>query len=67
MLPHLNEVQRWVVAGAMAAALGRGGKTAVAEASGLGRNTVGGFKQCGPTRCTWEQHPRCEVGASVNL
>src|SRR3954447_9273847 len=33
-------VQRRVVAGAMAAALGRGGKTAVAEASGLGRNTV---------------------------
>lgn len=40
MLPHLNEVQRRVVAGAMASALGRGGKTAVAEASGLGRNTV---------------------------
>lgn len=40
VLPHLNEVQRRVVAGAMAAALGRGGKTAVAEASGLGRNTV---------------------------
>lgn len=40
VLPHLNEVQRRVVAGAMAKALGRGGKTAVAEASGLGRNTV---------------------------
>ncbi|MEZ5223348.1 MAG: ISAzo13 family transposase [Ilumatobacteraceae bacterium] len=40
VLPHLNEVQRRVVAGAMAVALGRGGKTAVAEASGLGRNTV---------------------------
>jgi Rhodopirellula transposase DDE domain len=40
VLPHLNEVQRRVVAGAMAAAIGRGGKTAVAEASGLGRNTV---------------------------
>lgn len=40
VLPHLNEVQRRVVAGAMAAAIGWGGKTAVAEASGLGRNTV---------------------------
>jgi transposase len=40
VLPHLNEVQRRVVAGAMAAAIGRGGKTAVAVASGLGRNTV---------------------------
>jgi hypothetical protein len=40
VLPHLNEVQRRVVAGAMATALGRGGKTVVAEASGLGRNTV---------------------------
>lgn len=40
VLPHLNELQRRVVAGAMAVALGRGGKTAVAEASGLSRNTV---------------------------
>jgi transposase len=40
VMPHLNEVQRRVVAGAMARALGRGGKTAVAEASGLSRNTV---------------------------
>jgi transposase len=40
VLPHLNEVQRRVVAGAMAEALGRGGKTAVAEASGMSRNTV---------------------------
>src|SRR6266542_4475604 len=39
-MPHLNEVQRRVVAGSMARALGRGGKTAVAEASGLSRNTV---------------------------
>jgi transposase len=36
----LNEVQRRVVAGAMAQALGRGGKTAVAVASGMSRNTV---------------------------
>ncbi len=36
----MNEVQRRVVAGAMAEALGRGGKTAVATASGMSRNTV---------------------------
>lgn len=40
VLPHLNEVQRRVVAGAMARGLGRGGKTAVAGASGMSRNTV---------------------------
>jgi hypothetical protein len=38
--PHLNELQRRVVAGAMAEALGRGGKTAVAQCSGMSRNTV---------------------------
>jgi transposase len=40
VLPHLNEVQRRVVAGAVAEGLGRGGKSAVAEASGMSRNTV---------------------------
>jgi transposase len=40
VLPHLNEVQRRVVAGAMSLNLGRGGKSAVAEASGMSRNTV---------------------------
>jgi hypothetical protein len=40
VLSHLNERQRRVVAGAMAEALGRGGKTAVAECSGMSRNTV---------------------------
>ena len=40
VMPHLNESERRVVAGAMARALGRGGKTAVAEASGMSRNTV---------------------------
>jgi hypothetical protein len=39
-LPHMNELQRRVVAGAMAEMLGRGGKSAVAEASGMSRNTV---------------------------
>jgi Rhodopirellula transposase DDE domain len=40
VLPHLNELQRRVVAGASAEMLGRGGKTAVASASGMSRNTV---------------------------
>jgi Rhodopirellula transposase DDE domain len=39
-LRHLNEVQRRVVAGAVSEMLGRGGKTAVAAASGMSRNTV---------------------------
>ena len=40
VLPHLNEVQRRVVAGAFAEMLGHGGKSAVATASGMSRNTV---------------------------
>jgi len=40
VLPHMNELQRRVVAGASAQMLGRGGKSAVALASGLSRNTV---------------------------
>lgn len=40
VLPHLNEVQRRVVAGSMARGLGHGGKTRVAAASGMSRNTV---------------------------
>ena len=40
VLPHLNEVQRRVVAGATSEMLGRGGKSWVAEASGMSRNTV---------------------------
>jgi transposase len=40
VLPHMNEVQRRVVAGAAAEMFGRGGKTAVASASGMSRNTV---------------------------
>ena len=39
-MPHLNEVQRRVVAGSMARALGWGGKSAVAAASKMSRNTV---------------------------
>lgn len=40
VLPHMDEVQPRVVAGAVAEMLGRGGKTLVAEASGMSRNTV---------------------------
>lgn len=40
VFPHLNELQRRVVAGAMSRGLGRGGKSAVATASGMSRNTV---------------------------
>jgi hypothetical protein len=40
VLPHMNELQRRVVAGAAAEMFGRGGKTAVAVASGMSRNTV---------------------------
>jgi hypothetical protein len=38
--PHLDEKQRRMVAGAMAGAMGRGGATVVARASGMSRNTV---------------------------
>jgi hypothetical protein len=40
VLAHLNEKQRRVVAGALSRELGRGGKSAVAKASGMSRNTV---------------------------
>ena len=40
VMEHLNEGQRRVVAGAAAEMLRRGGKTAVAAASGMSRNTV---------------------------
>jgi len=40
VLPHMNERQRRVVAGATALMIGHGGKARVAEASGLSRNTV---------------------------
>ena len=40
VLPHMNEVQRRVVAGATAEMIGRGGKAIVGVASGMSRNTV---------------------------
>ena len=40
VLPHLNELQTRVVAGAMAVALGRGGQARVVEASGMSSSTV---------------------------
>ena len=39
-VPHLNEKQRRIGAGATAEMLGRGGKSQVAVASGMSRNTV---------------------------
>jgi transposase len=56
VMPHLNEVQRRIVAGAMARSLGRGGKTAVAEASGMSRNTV--IKAEAEVRAGIEPSPR---------
>jgi hypothetical protein len=40
VMPHLDERQRRVVAGAQARGLGRGGIVAVAEATGMSRSTV---------------------------
>jgi transposase len=40
VLPHLNERQRRIVSGATASLLGHGGKTKVAEAARMSRNTV---------------------------
>lgn len=40
VVPHLNEKQRRVVAGAMVVALGRGGQARVAEATGMSTSTV---------------------------
>ncbi len=40
VLPHLNELQTRVVAGAIAEALGRGGQARVVEASGMSSSTV---------------------------
>lgn len=47
VLPHLNERQRRVAAGAMARALGYGGVKAVAVASGLSLSTVQGSREVG--------------------
>jgi hypothetical protein len=40
VLPHLNQLQTRVVAGAMAEALGRGGQARVVEASGMTLFTI---------------------------
>ena len=40
VLPHLDERQRRLNAGAMAIMLGRGGRTRVAESTGMSRSTV---------------------------
>ncbi|MDK1103218.1 MAG: ISAzo13 family transposase [Actinomycetota bacterium] len=59
MLPHLNERQRRVVVGSMARGLGRGGKTRVAEASGMSRNTV--IKAVGEVEAGIEPSERLRV------
>ena len=40
VIPHLDEAQRRLLAGAVAKTLGRGGTTLVADATGMSRNTV---------------------------
>ncbi|MGH9024027.1 MAG: ISAzo13 family transposase [Acidimicrobiia bacterium] len=56
VLPHVNEKQRRVVAGAMVAALGRGGQARVVEASGLSSSTV--FKATQEVRAGTEPSSR---------
>ncbi|MGH2705826.1 MAG: ISAzo13 family transposase, partial [Actinomycetota bacterium] len=41
-MPHLDERQRRILAGAEARALGRGGVALVARATGMSRSTVQG-------------------------
>ena len=41
VMPHLNERQRRVLAGATARVLGRGGIVSVSEATGMSRSTLG--------------------------
>ena len=45
VMPHLNEKQRRVVAGAMVVALGRGGQARVVEASNMSSSTVNAATQ----------------------
>ncbi|HVC14677.1 MAG TPA: hypothetical protein VND62_07435 [Acidimicrobiales bacterium] len=62
VLPHMNEVQRRVAAGATSEALGRGGKTAVPGASRMSRNTVVPGQRRSPTL----SHPPATVGHRGN-
>ncbi len=62
VLPHLNEKQRRVVAGAMVVALGRGGQARVAEASGLSTSTVNTATQQVRTGVAPSERQRAEGG-----
>ncbi len=56
VVPLLDERQRRLVAGAIAAVLGRGGATRVTEASGLSRNTViSGMRELEAGAGPWER------------
>jgi len=59
VVPHLNERQRRVVAGAMAAALGRGGQARVVEASSMSSSTIA--KAIGEIRAGMEPLDRQRV------
>ena len=59
VLPHLNELQTRVVAGAMAEALGRGGQARVVEASGMSSSTV--YKSVAEVRAGIEPSDRQRV------
>jgi hypothetical protein len=59
VLPHLNELQCRVAAGAMAVALGRGGQARVVEASGMSSSTV--FKATQEVRAGVEPSDRQRV------
>jgi Rhodopirellula transposase DDE domain len=69
ILPHLDERQRRMVAGAQARMLGYGGVTAVKEASGLAASTVqkgageidSGVEPSGRVRAAGAGRPRAEV------
>ncbi len=51
VLPHMNEVQRLMVAREVTECMGRGGKTAMAAAPGISRNTV--IKAQGAVAAGW--------------
>ena len=59
VLPHLNELQTRVVAGAMAESLGRGGQARVVEASGMSSSTV--YKSVAEVRAGIEPSGRQRV------
>jgi transposase len=59
VLPHLNELQTRVVAGAMAEALGHGGQARVVETSGMSSSTV--YKSVAEVRAGVEPSDRQRI------